>query len=204
MNKVVSWVFVSLLLSVAGSSVASAQETQPTRNSTEGLEEVVEGLEVGEVEEVAEEEEAAPPLIAGPVGSALTFVSDSPALIGGVGFDGGLFLGAGFSLDFNPNVANDGEESASVHTSLILYGFYAVHNEAPVALGPELLLHANLTPGDVLSPFVIQPGFAFYVAPFDAPVLIGSALSLQIVTQRGEDPAIKTLSPALRFGWVFN
>jgi hypothetical protein len=78
-------------------------------------------------------------------------------------------------------------------------------NKFPVGIVIEAAVVEPLSP-TVGSPVtVIQPGIGIFYAPFPAPIVLGSALDLQIVIPKadGAKPIIQTVTPGLRIAYVF-
>lgn len=137
------------------------------------------------------------------------------ALVGGIG--GGSFLelgfnagralfSIGFSVRYEPAGLSNGTEHSLDTLSLALSGSVAImaYNRTRLAFGPELAFTTNITPGPAItSATVLLPGLALWYKPFEAPLLIGTALQLALRFARGSDPVVETAYPGLRLRWGF-
>ena len=157
-------------------------------------------------------------------------VSDSPTVLPAVTVADHAFVGVGLQFAWNDNTsANGGLTSASnlpcapatatapsancpagahkFNSNLVLAGEYMLIDKLPFALGPELTIQGSLAPDRVFTTLVFVPGVAFWYAPFRAPLVLGSAIDAQIITQNGPN-ALKTqvtiVTPGLRLGYIFN
>jgi hypothetical protein len=134
-------------------------------------------------------------------------VSDNPFLSVGITFPNGLTFAIGGALDYvSGGLPVNGVPSAD-KTSFqgLLYGAYYFYNKFPVGVAAELAVVAPFAPKyDVLT---FQPGLAIYYAPFAAPIVIGTALDLQINSFRDVlkplGTEVKTLTPGVRLVYVF-
>ena len=154
---------------------------------------------------------AEPPKFAG--GRTVYFlagsVSDSPFLFVGSTFAPGVTLavGANFHYDGNGLPGPTGmPTSDKLEVQGLLYGAYYVYNKFPVGVAVETSVIAPLSPQqfDVLT---FRPGVAIYYAPFPVPLVVGTALDVQINVFRGDlsalKPQVSTLTPGLRLIYVF-
>ena len=129
-------------------------------------------------------------------------VEESPTWTLGVSFPPGVSIAAGIQLEYNGNgLAPMSEDKLSFRS--FLYGAYYFYNKLPFAMGIEGAVATGLAPTafDVLT---LQPGLVVYYAPFPAPVVIGTALDLQINFPKDLDPVVKTLMPGLRIIYAFD
>jgi len=133
---------------------------------------------------------------------------------GGPGFSVGI--GIGFTYFSNAPLAAVGDNTKFAVNGVI-FGAYYVYNKFPFAMGPELAITTELAgPGDsapapgvtvtggVFNPITILPGWQFLYAPFNAPVLFGTAIDLAIVIPKsGGTTIVTTLEPELRIVYAF-
>jgi len=146
-----------------------------------------------------------PPGLVGVLGG----VNDSPMVVAGATIFEHTFAGVGLSFNYNgagqPNAARS-DISDKITSNLLLAVQYMVVDHHPFAMGPEFFVTGSLSPDKLFSFLQLQPGWAFWYCPFNAPLAIGSALNIQvqIPTQDGQKPIINLITPALRIGYIFN
>jgi hypothetical protein len=156
-------------------------------------------------------------------------VNDSPTILPAATVADHFFVGVGLQFAWNDNTsATGGLASASnppctaatattpsscpggahkFNSNLVVAGEYMIIDKLPFALGPELTILGSLAPDRVFTTLVFEPGIAFWYAPFRAPLVLGSALDAEIITQNGPTAAkaqVTILTPGLRLGYIFN
>jgi hypothetical protein len=135
-------------------------------------------------------------------------VADSTTWSIGTTLPAGVTISVGLDINYNGNglpgpTGMPGTDKFAF--SGVLYGAYYLVNRFPIGIAVEAALVEPLSP-TVGSPVtVIQPGIALFYAPFPAPIVLGSALDLQIVLPKadGAKPIIQTVTPGLRIAYVF-
>ncbi len=156
-------------------------------------------------------------------------VNDSPTVLPAMTVADHFFVGVGLQFAWNDNTsATGGLASASnppctvatattpsscpggahkFNSNLVVAGEYMIIDKLPFALGPELTVLGSLAPDRVFTTLVFEPGIAFWYAPFRAPLVLGSAIDAEIITQNGPTAAkaqVTILTPGLRLGYIFN
>ncbi|HEX4422027.1 MAG TPA: hypothetical protein VH165_29145 [Kofleriaceae bacterium] len=132
--------------------------------------------------------------------------SDSPFFTVGTTFAPGISIAIGGSFKYDGNGLPDATGKPTtdkVSFQGLIYGAYYIYNKFPVGIAAEAALISPLSPSafDVVT---IQPGLVMYYAPFAAPLVIGSALDLQINVFKGDiKPQVSTVTPGLRLIYVF-
>jgi len=114
-----------------------------------------------------------------------------------------LLLGVGISWEHNGNglapMSTDKDEALVVVTAA-----YMLHNQVPFAMGPEIAIAATLAPGSPFDTTVVTPGWAFWYAPWKAPIAIGTALDVSFTFPKSPAKAIiATTTPAVRIVFGF-
>lgn len=138
-----------------------------------------------------------PPLLSGLHLAAITGVSEIPAVFAGLSWNAlQLAVGVAASNEVPPG----GTGPNSVYAGLITSVQYAVYNRAPVALGPEISWSTNLT-GEAFRSNTLLPGFGFWFAPFNAPILLGCAWNVRLSFAQGKDATFAFMTPALRLAF---
>jgi hypothetical protein len=138
-------------------------------------------------------------------------VSDSPFFTVGTTFAPGVSIAIGGSYKYDGNgIANAAGMATTTKSQFegLIYGAYYFYNKFPVGIAAEAAVISNLTgPGDALDVITIQPGVVMYYAPFPVPLVIGTALDVQINMFRGDlsalKPQVATVTPGLRLIYVF-
>lgn len=114
-------------------------------------------------------------------------------------------FGIGLNIEYNGNGLNTsaaGVDSNKFAFTPSIFGAYYVYNKFPVAIGPELAVVADLAPNSFTTT-VIVPGIQFLYAPFNAPVLVGTALDLNIIMIKDAKTIVQTAQPQLRVTYAF-
>jgi hypothetical protein len=126
-------------------------------------------------------------------------VSNQPYFFGGLALNGGVIVALGLGLSYDGSLAKDQTSFFAV-----LHAEYMAVNKANYAFGPELTVILPFAP-TAFNAVTLAPGFAFWYAPFSAPVLIGAALDLNMVITTTPSSAFSlgTVTPALRLAYVF-
>jgi len=129
-------------------------------------------------------------------------VSQNPYFFGGLALNGGVIVALGVGLSYDGSLATN---KTSVFA--VVHAEYMAKNAANYAFGPELTVILPFAP-TALSSLTFAPGFAFWYAPFSAPVLIGAALDVNFVYTKATDTtsgslAFSTVTPGLRLAYVF-
>lgn len=146
----------------------------------------------------------AKPMVGGGALGIFTFVSETPMLFAGVSVDPGFCFAAGVSFEYARRGLNS-ETDDKVAVAAAGYVFYAVHNRLPFSFGPEILVSSSVMPSSDRGTVFVQPGLGMYVAPFNAPLVLGSAVSLRIEhdARAGNVAGVATVVPGLRLAWIF-
>ncbi len=145
-------------------------------------------------------------------------VNDSPTVLPAMTVADHFFVGVGLQFHWNDNgpppaarpstrAANPPGGANKFNSNLVVAGEYMVIDKLPFALGPELTVLGSLAPDRVFTTLVFEPGIAFWYAPFRAPLVLGSAVDAEIITQNGPTAAkaqVTILTPGLRLGYIFN
>ncbi len=145
-------------------------------------------------------------------------VSATPSVLAAATVADHTFVGIGGSFTWNGNGSSDGNLSTGANpptatvnnkfnSNLILAVQYMVIDKLPFAIGPEITMVGSLAPERVFTTLIFEPGVAFWYAPFRAPLVLGSALDAEIITQNGTGAAKTQLTVVmqyLRLGYIFN
>lgn len=114
-----------------------------------------------------------------------------------------LLLGVGLAWEHNGNglapMSTDKDQA-----SVVLTAAYMLHNQVPFAMGPEIALVATLAPGSPFDNITVVPGWAFWYAPWKAPIAIGTALDVALTFPKGGSAIIATTTPAVRIVFGFH
>jgi hypothetical protein len=132
-------------------------------------------------------------------------VSESPNVVVGLNWNA-LVFGLGTNMNYQSNGAATAEEQQSRPRRFVLGAVaavqYMVYNRAPIAFGPEVICATNLRPGRAFETNLIAAGIGFWYAPFNAPILLGTAWNARISFGRdGRDAAFTLATPSLRLGF---
>lgn len=135
-------------------------------------------------------------------------VADSPFLTVGMTFPPGISVAVGMNITYDGNgLAIPGSLMRSTDKFSfqgLVYGSYYIYNVFPVGIATELAVIAPLAPEAFNPAVVFRPGVVFYYAPFAAPVVIGTSLSLSITVPDGPPKtSVQTLTPGVRLIYVF-
>jgi hypothetical protein len=136
-------------------------------------------------------------------------VADSPFLTVGMTFPPGVSVAVGLNITYDGNglvIPGMAMRSADKFAfSGLVYGSYYIYNVHPVGIATELAVIAPLAPDAFDPAVVVRPGVVFYYAPFAAPVVIGSSLSLSITVPKDDNAkaSVQTLTPGVRLIYVF-
>ncbi len=141
-------------------------------------------------------------------------VSNSPTVLPAMTVADHFFVGVGLQFQWNDNGSADGSFSTGANpgdkkfnSNLVVAGEYMLIDKLPFAIGPELTMVGSLAPDRVFTTLIFEPGIAFWYAPFRAPLVLGSAVDAEIITQNGPTAAkaqVTILTPGLRLGYIFN
>lgn len=162
-------------------------------------------------------EDAAPSGGAAPMAMPRKFTGDQPAFFisGGVAdsttwtigatLPQGVTISIGLDITYNGNTLGTAAAPSSDKFAFsgILYGAYYIVNKFPIGIAVEAALVEPLSPNEGSPVRVIQPGIGVFYAPFPAPIVLGSALDLQIVMPKGGSTIVQTVTPGLRIAYVF-
>lgn len=160
---------------------------------------------------------AAPAAPAAPMAMPRKFTPDQPAFFisGGVAdsttWSLGVTLPAGVTLSVGLDIKYDGNglpgpmgpTTDKFAFSGVLYGAYYIVNKFPIGIAVEAAVVEPIAPTAGSPVTVIQPGIGFLYAPFPAPIVIGSALDLQIVIPKGGSTVVQTVTPGIRIVYAF-
>lgn len=131
---------------------------------------------------------------------ALGFASQWPAALVAFSTPYDLAIGVGGSFGYNGD--NQPGTTDKVKAGVNAWVHYFVINKAPFAMGPEILYSGALTPGDAFNTNTVQPGWAFWYGPWQAPILIGAGWGAAIGFGKGIPTTVDLNTAALRFAWV--
>jgi hypothetical protein len=131
-------------------------------------------------------------------------LSSSPVLTFGWNVDAALFaIGVGFKYDPNGLMPAPAPKEKFSFT-LFASAAYMLYNTFPFACGPELGFVTALAPGDAITGYSqLLPALALWYAPFNAPILLGTALQLPVTFTKGREATIQTTYPGVRVIWAF-
>jgi hypothetical protein len=87
---------------------------------------------------------------------------------------------------------------------VVVTAAYMLHNQVPFAMGPEIAIAATLAPGSPFDTTVVTPGWAFWYAPWKAPIAIGTALDVSLTFPKGAKAIIATTTPSVRIVFGFH
>jgi hypothetical protein len=143
------------------------------------------------------------PLFHGTGYSFVGGISESPVLGFGWNVDALLFAaGVGLKYDANGLMPPPADKDKFSLTAFVSASYMA-YNTYPFAMGPELAWVTSLAPGDAVTQYSqLQPGLALWYAPWNAPILIGTALQLPITFTKGRKATIETTYPGIRVIWA--
>lgn len=164
-------------------------------------------LEAADAEAAARAElPAHTPLIKGGHYGAVVAAIDTPALVFAFTLGPGFLVGAGLGITYDGNglPGPTGPTPDKWASSALVFGQYMIVNRARFAMGPELSFSASFAPDDAFTRKFIAPGWAFWYAPFDAPILIGGAWSAKISLVTGLETIADLGSLGLRFALLWN
>ena len=136
-------------------------------------------------------------------GIAAAFNADTQALVLAPAF-GSILAAVGLAYEH----ASDGLAPPAVTdkdaAALILSVAYMVHNRGPLAMGPELDLTSTLAPGGAFDNNDLKVGWAFWYAPWKAPIAIGGAALVDFEFVKGRSAVIKLVEPSVRIVFGFH
>ncbi len=149
--------------------------------------------------------EGAPPVIGGNLPITIAEVSERPGIGAGIMFNGGLLAAAmvGFTYNGNGLPSNDpsappSDDKFGINVGLHLE--YMIVNEKPFGTGPEITYLTSLAPNDPFSVNILEPGWAFWYTPFQAPIALGIAWNVRVTLVKDLDPIVDFVTPGIRFG----
>jgi len=150
-----------------------------------------------------------PPILKQGYAGVVGGVNDSPFLLGAITPIDHMLVGGGLSFDYSGYGQKDAAGNAlndKVASNLSFAIQYMVLDKSPFAMGPEIFLVGSLAPGKAFDYLLVRPGWGFWYMPWNAPIAIGSALAVEITvpTQSGQKANIRSLTPGLRLGYIFN
>lgn len=141
---------------------------------------------------------ATPHLIGGNTGVLVGGVGDQPYVFGAIALNGGVILGVGVGVAFDGTLATD-----KVSALGILYGSYMFKNVANFAVGPELFIITPFAPTPA-STLTFRPGVALWYAPFSAPVLLGTAIDVDLTYVKASSAMkVALVTPGVRIAYAF-
>lgn len=134
-------------------------------------------------------------------------VGDSSYWTLGTTLPAGVTISVGLNFTYSSNGLPTGPTtpplSDKVAFSGILYGAYYIYNKFPVGIAAEAALVEPISPTAGSPATTVVPGLAILYAPFPAPIVLGSALDLQISFIKGGGTVVQTVTPGLRIVYVF-
>lgn len=159
-------------------------------------------------------DDAAPSGGAAPMAAPRKFTGDQQAyfISGGVGdsnfwtigttLPAGVTISVGLDFTYNSNGLAMGSTD-KVAFSGVLYGAYYLYNKFPVGIAAEAALVEPISPTAGSPATTVVPGLAILYAPFPAPIVLGSALDVNISFVKGGGTIVQTVTPGLRIVYVF-
>ncbi|MGO8992162.1 MAG: hypothetical protein ACLQVI_02460 [Polyangiaceae bacterium] len=135
--------------------------------------------------------------LVGPEGAAYAFtsVSASPYILLGYFLAKDFTVAGGLGMSINGNggassplTGLKGDSNANVGADLVLAMAYFVVDKFPFAAGPEVVLTGSMAPGNPFDTTIISPMIALRVAPWAAPVAIGTDIGVAIAMVHGMKP----------------
>lgn len=138
-------------------------------------------------------------------GIAAAFNTDTQALVLAPAF-GPILAAIGLAFEHNgnglaPPVVTDKDAAA-----VILSAAYMIVNSRQIglAMGPEVDLTSTLAPGSAFDNNDLKLGWAFWYAPWKAPIAIGSAALVDFAFAKGQSAVIKLVEPSVRIVFGFH
>ncbi|HEX7839984.1 MAG TPA: hypothetical protein VF469_21055 [Kofleriaceae bacterium] len=143
-------------------------------------------------------EPAGRPLFEGThLGIGASFGADSP-LAFLAGYSNEFLWGVGLVFIRNNNLPTD-KTNATAVISLA----YMLHNKFPFGMGPEVDIAPELSP-KAFDGVDLRLGWAFWYAPWNAPIGIGPAVFVDLDFPSGKSSVITSLTPAVRVVFGFH
>jgi hypothetical protein len=135
---------------------------------------------------------------------AAAFNADTPALLLAPAF-GPVLAAVGLAYEHNGNGLAPGVTDKDA-AALILSAAYMIVNSRAIglAMGPELDLTSTLAPGSAFDNNDFRVGWAFWYAPWKAPIAIGTAAQVAFVSNKGQSAVIRLVTPAVRIVFGFH
>ncbi len=137
-------------------------------------------------------------------GIAAAFNADTQALVLAPAVNA-LLLAVGLAYEHNGNGLAPGATDKDA-AALILSAAYMIVNSraAGLAMGPELDLTSTLAPGSAFDNNDFRVGWAFWYAPWKAPIAIGTAAQISFVSNKGQSAVIRLVEPSVRIVFAFH
>jgi hypothetical protein len=130
-------------------------------------------------------------------GVGSSFGTDSPvALL--AGNTGAVLWGVGALFSHDGNA-----EMNKTAANLVLNLQYMIHNRFPFAMGPEIDFIPELAPSS-FDNNTLQVGWSLWYAPWNAPIVIGSAVLVNVDFPAGKSAVVTSLTPAVRIVFGFH
>jgi hypothetical protein len=137
-------------------------------------------------------------------GIAAAFNADTPALLLAPAF-GPVLAAIGLAYEHNGNGLAPGLADKDA-AAVILSAAYMIVNSraAGLAMGPEVDLTSTLAPGSAFDNNDFKLGWAFWYAPWKAPIAIGGAALIDFAFNKGQSAVIKLVEPSVRIVFGFH
>jgi hypothetical protein len=139
-----------------------------------------------------------------------TAVSSSPYVLLGYfpAKDFTIAAGLGLTVNGNGSAASPltglkGDANAQVGSDLVLAMAYFVVDKFPFAMGPEIVMTGSMAPGSPFDTVVVAPMWALRVAPWAAPVAIGTDLGMSVAMAHGAKPMASLTTNGLDILFAF-
>jgi hypothetical protein len=138
-------------------------------------------------------------------GIAAYFNANTPALVLAPAVNS-LFLAVGLAYEHNGNGLAPPLVTDKDAAALILSVAYMLHNSRAtgLAMGPEVDLTSSLAPGGAFDNNELSLGWAFWYAPWKAPIAIGGAALVDFTFNKGQSAIIKLFEPSVRIVFGFH
>lgn len=117
-----------------------------------------------------------------------------------------LLMGIGISYlhDGNGLPPPNTDPNTKDSFAFVVTAAYMLHNQVPFAMGPEIALAVDVAPSAVAGTTTVVPGWAFWYAPWKAPIAIGTALDVALTFPKGGSAIIATTTPSVRIVFGFH
>ena len=119
-----------------------------------------------------------------------------------------LAAGLGMTINGNgsatsPLTGLKGDSNAQVGSDVVLAAAYFVVDKFPFAMGPEVVFTGSMAPGTAFDTVVVAPMWALRVAPWSAPIALGTNLGVSIAMVHGAKPTANLTTNGLDVLFAF-